>query len=163
MASSTTPYDITSYTPRDLIRDIVSNDPDPETVPEAVRIPITEVNEENLMKLIQAKEDLICKALGLPYITITFDSNGVEFPWFYNTDEAETRAITHFIKALCKLSVEAKRVSMTAKPINNDKYAFRCFLLRLGFIGSEYKEERKILLKNLSGSPAFKNRGTKNA
>ena len=42
------------------------------------------------------------------------------------------------------------------KEVENDKYAFRCFLLRLGFIGSEYKEERRILLKNLSGSSAFK-------
>lgn len=32
-----------------------------------------------------------------------------------------------------------------------------CFLLRLGFIGEEYKVERKILLKNLTGSSAFKN------
>lgn len=39
------------------------------------------------------------------------------------------------------------------------EYAFRCFLLRLGFIGSEYKKERKILLKNLTGSSAFKNGG----
>ena len=39
-------------------------------------------------------------------------------------------------------------------------YAFRCFLLRLGFIGAEYKTARKILLKNLSGSSAFRNGGT---
>ena len=43
---------------------------------------------------------------------------------------------------------------------DNEKYAFRCFLLRLGFIGAEYKTARKILLKNLSGSSAFKNGGT---
>lgn len=39
---------------------------------------------------------------------------------------------------------------------DNEKYAFRCFLLRLGFIGDEYKADRKVLLKNLSGSSAFK-------
>ena len=38
-----------------------------------------------------------------------------------------------------------------------EKYAFRCFLLRLGFIGNEYKAERKILLKNLSGNSSWKN------
>ena len=42
------------------------------------------------------------------------------------------------------------------KIVDNEKYAFRCFLLRLGFIGTEYKTERKILLRNLSGSSAFK-------
>jgi hypothetical protein len=47
------------------------------------------------------------------------------------------------------------RVSMSAKPVDNEKYAFRCFLLRLGFIGSEYKEERKVLLAPLFGNSAF--------
>ena len=32
----------------------------------------------------------------------------------------------------------------------------RCFLLRLGYIGNDYKADRKILLKRLSGSSAFK-------
>ena len=40
--------------------------------------------------------------------------------------------------------------------MDNEKYAFRCFLLRLGFIGNEYKSQRKILLRNLTGSSAFK-------
>ena len=40
--------------------------------------------------------------------------------------------------------------------MDNEKYAFRCFLLRLGFIGDEHKTSRKILLRNLSGSSAFK-------
>ena len=42
------------------------------------------------------------------------------------------------------------------REVENDKYAFRCFLLRLGFIGDEYKLTRKILLENLEGSAAFK-------
>ena len=47
---------------------------------------------------------------------------------------------------------------ITAKPKENEneKYAFRCFLLRLGFIGDEYKTDRKVLLANLDGSSAFK-------
>jgi len=49
-----------------------------------------------------------------------------------------------------------KRVTAKDKTVDNDKYAFRCFLLRLGFIGAEYKADRKILLKNLTGSSAFK-------
>ena len=53
------------------------------------------------------------------------------------------------------------RITATEKQVDNEKYAFRCFLLRLGFIGDEYKQTRKILLKNLEGSSAFKNGGTK--
>ncbi|MDD7450824.1 MAG: hypothetical protein PUK76_07235 [Treponema sp.] len=62
----------------------------------------------------------------------------------------------HFITALCEMSINQKRINATEKDVDNEKYAFRCFLLRLGFIGEEYKAERKILLKNLSGSSAFK-------
>ena len=38
----------------------------------------------------------------------------------------------------------------------NEKYEFRCFLLRLGFIGDDTKAQRKILMENLAGSAAFK-------
>ena len=40
--------------------------------------------------------------------------------------------------------------------VDNEKYAFRCFLLRLGMIGEEYKAARKVLLRNLTGSSAFR-------
>ena len=83
----------------------------------------------------------------------------VAFPWFAQVDADSSAAYTHFISALCEMSRNAKRVTATEKPVENEKYAFRCFLLRLGFIGSEYKAERKILLKNLTGSSAFKNGG----
>ena len=79
----------------------------------------------------------------------------------------EVKAYTEFISLLCKLSKELKRASSTETPVTNEKYAFRCFLLRLGFIGSEYKKERKILLQNLSGNSSWKNgapeKNTKNS
>ena len=81
----------------------------------------------------------------------------MSFPWFSEMPDAdEVQAYTHLISALCEMSRNAKRVTATEKAVENEKYAFRCFLLRLGFIGAEYKAERKILLKNLSGSSAFK-------
>ena len=40
---------------------------------------------------------------------------------------------------------------------DNEKYAMRTWLLRMGFIGPDFKAARKILLKNLSGSSAFRN------
>lgn len=64
------------------------------------------------------------------------------------------------VSKLCEMARNQSRVNSSEKPIENEKYAFRCFLLRLGFIGAEYKTARKILLKNLSGSSAFRNGGT---
>ena len=48
------------------------------------------------------------------------------------------------------------RITAKEKEVENERYAFRCFLLRLGFIGNDYKVERKVLLRNLAGSAAFK-------
>lgn len=56
-----------------------------------------------------------------------------------------------------------KRITAKEKPTDNDKYAFRCFLLRLGFIGTEFKDERKVLLRSLSGNSAFKSGARKEA
>ena len=79
------------------------------------------------------------------------------FPWFSGEPTAdEVKAYTHFVSALCEMARNAKRVTAKEKETDNEKYAFRCFLLRLGFIGDAYKTERKILLRNLSGSSAFK-------
>ena len=69
----------------------------------------------------------------------------------------EVKAYTHFIAKLCEMAQNQKRITSKEKEADNDKYAFRCFLLRLGFIGEEFKAERKILLSKLTGSSAFKN------
>ena len=65
-------------------------------------------------------------------------------------------AYADFISKLCEMARKQKRVVAKAKEVDNHKYAFRCFLLRLGLIGDEYKTSRKILLQNLSGNAAFK-------
>lgn len=130
-----------------------------ETKGLTVVIPFDQVQVGNLIKLLEAKGNLIRKALGVADIRIEMQEGQVAFPWFGQVEGDEAAAYTHFISALCRMSKNAKRVTATEKKVENEKYAFRCFLLRLGFIGSEYKKERKILLKNLSGSSAFKDGG----
>ena len=127
-----------------------------ENVGLTVAIPIDCTAVGNLKKLLEAKGNLIKKALGIDSLPIEVKEEAVEFPWCETVSPEETAAYTHFISALCELSKNAKRVTAKEKEVDNEKYAFRCFLLRLGFIGTEYKAERKILLRNLSGSAAFK-------
>ena len=121
-----------------------------------VAIPMDGTAVGNLKKLLEAKGNLIKKALNIDSLPIEVKEETVEFPWFETADADETAAYTHFISALCELSKNAKRVTAKEKEVDNEKYAFRCFLLRLGFIGTEYKAERKSLLRNHSGSAAFK-------
>lgn len=138
--------------------------PQNKTVGLMVEIPLDKVAVGNLTKLLDAKGGLIKKALGVDTLPIEIQEDRVAFPWFPELPDADSvKAYTHFISALCEMSKNAKRVTVTEKAVDNEKYAFRCFLLRLGFIGSEYKTERKILLKNLTGSSAFKNGGTGHA
>lgn len=114
----------------------------------------------NLHSLIAAKGRLIRKALGVDLLPVQVEADTVSFPWFSGeiTGE-EAKAYTHLIGALCDMARNQKRITAREKDTDNDKYAFRCVLLRLGFIGAEYKEERKILLRNLTGSSAFKSGG----
>ena len=124
-----------------------------------VEIPLNKVNIVNLTKMLEAKGNLIKKALDISSTQIEVKEDRVAFPWFSEVDADEAKAYTHFIAALCEMSRNAKRVTATEKEVDNEKYAFRCFLLRLGFIGSAFKTERKTLLKNLTGSSAFRNGG----
>ena len=112
----------------------------------------------NLHSLIAAKGRLIRKALGIALLPVQVEAETVSFPWFEgrNLDADEVKTYTHLIAAICDMARNQKRITAKEKVTDNDKYAFRCFLLRLGFIGAEFKDERKILLRDLSGNSAFK-------
>jgi len=129
-----------------------------ESINLTITLPLESVAVGNLTKLLDAKGSLIKKALGVDDLGFEINEEGrtICFPWFGEVSIDEAMAYTHFVNALCKMTKEAKRVTAKEKNVDNEKYAFRCFLLRLGFIGTEYKAERKILLRNLSGSSAFK-------
>ena len=117
----------------------------------------TDSNLENLKAIITSKGSLIKKALGVADLPLEITDTKVSFPWFPATPTPdEMNAYDTFICKLCEMARNQKRVNAAEKPTDNDKYAFRCFLLRLGFIGNEYKTARKILLRNLAGSSAFR-------
>lgn len=121
-----------------------------------VTIPFTKVNVENLTSLLEAKGNLIKDALGIADLRFEMNEDSISFPWFSKTTPEETMTYTKFIAAICEMTMKQKRITAKPKENENEKYAFRCFLLRLGFIGDEYKADRKLLLSKLSGSSAFK-------
>ena len=121
-----------------------------------IEMPADRVNTENLQKLLDAKGALIRKALGIDSLAFEIHEDRVSFPWFVDPTPDHALAYTQFIAAICKMSTEQKRITARVREVDNEKYAFRCFLLRLGFIGEEFKQSRKILLSNLDGSSAFK-------
>lgn len=126
----------------------------------AVFIEYEKISPETLAKLeqiVSGKATLLRKALGDSPLSIVNTPKGYAFPWFQiESDEESQRAYATLIEKLIEFARERTRVTASDKETDNPKYAFRCFLLRLGFIGAEYKRERAILLRNLEGNGAFK-------
>ena len=71
----------------------------------------------NLTKLLDAKGNLIKKALGITDLRMELLDDRVAFPWFDQVDVDSAAAYTHFISALCKMSRNAKRVTVTEKTV----------------------------------------------
>ena len=140
---------------------------DEEPVSLSISMPkdsFTDAALENLDHLLEGKGTLIKKAFGIEEATYTLDENKVTFNWLQGEITPEkAKAARDFIGKLCEMARTQKRVTAKAKAVDNEKYAFRCFLLRLGLIGAEYKATRKILMANLSGNASFKSGHKKEA
>lgn len=126
-----------------------------------IEMPLEGFTEEslcNLDKLIASKAKLIKKAIGGETLPVERTETTLQFPWFkLPADSEEVAAYSRFVGALCAAAKEQKRVTAREKEVDNEKFAFRVFLIRLGFVGDEYKSARRILLRSLSGNSAFKN------
>lgn len=138
-----------------------SDVPDPDSL--TIKMPLTGFTPEkldNLAKLVSNKSALIKKAIGTDELPIIVTDDKISFPWFrFELDPDEIGAYTHFVTKLCEYAKGKRTKDIEPKAVENYKYAMRTFLLKLGFIGPEYKGMRKILLKNLSGSSAYRNGG----
>ena len=117
----------------------------------------TETALKNLDALLASKGKLIQKAFNIEKAAYTLTEETIKFAWFHGKIAEDTvRAYTDFISKLCEMAQKQKRAVAKEKAVENEKYAFRCFLLRLGMIGDDYKTSRRILLQDLTGSSAFK-------
>jgi len=125
-----------------------------------IELPLKDTTEaaiDNLRRMVDSKATLIKKALGADSLEIEITEERIRFPWFDRIPEPEVISATaYFLGHMLGAAKSHKRVTAKEKETDNEKYAFRCFLLRLGFIGDEFKETRRTLLRNLTGSAAFR-------
>ena len=113
---------------------------------------------DNLCRLVASKESLIKKAIGVDALPIILGAETIDFPWVPEGAQSnEIMAYAQLVSKLCDMAKTQQRVLAVEHPVENEKYAFRCFLLRLGFIGEEYSETRRILMRNLEGNGSHKN------
>ncbi len=128
-----------------------------------ISIPKEKLDEQtlaNLDRILENKGTLIRHALLTDSLEYTVTESEVQFPWFTLEQPEDADAYSRFLTALIDMAKNQKRINNKPDTSNNEKYAFRCFLLRLGFIGTEFKSVRNVLLRNLTGSSAFRNGGT---
>lgn len=125
-----------------------------------VEMPRAGFSEEaygNLQKIIASKAALLKKAIGTDTLEVETSEEKLVFPWFtLHGLDGEADAYTRLIAALYNMAKNQKRVTAKERDIQNDKFTMRLFLIRLGFIGEEYKAARKILLRNLTGNSSWK-------
>ena len=109
--------------------------------------------------LLASKGALIAKALGIPATPMNLNAveETVEFAWFEQLPDAEViEAASVLLQLMIEHAKTSTRISPKPPEPGNDKYAMRCWLLRLGMIGEGYKNARRVLLANLEGNAAWK-------
>ena len=88
----------------------------------------------------------------------TFTKGTVEFRLFNSTTHAgEVKAYIQFCLAVSHQALTQKKASARKTVTDNEKYAFRCWMLRLGLSGDEFKTCRLHFLKHLEGNSAWRN------
>ncbi len=87
-----------------------------------------------------------------------FQNKGVEFRCFNSSmHSGKIKAYIQFSLAISAQAINQKFSSSKPIQTDNDKYTFRCWLLRMGLIGDEFKTCRHHLLAHLSGNSAWRN------
>lgn len=124
-----------------------------------VQMPRDSLDERTLnriRRILENKGELFKAAFQSDSLEIEVTEKSVDFPWFTIEQDGDADAYCTFISMLCEFAKNLNRINSKPDTSDNPKYAMRCFLLRLGMIGADYKPVRKVLLRRLTGSSAFR-------
>ena len=96
----------------------------------------------------------------------TFTKGTIEFRLFQFDEPAngkqnglhagQLKAMIQLCLAMSQLAKQIRFASPKPQQTENEAYAFRCWMLRLGFIGEEFKTAREFYLENMSGNSAWR-------
>ena len=113
----------------------------------------------NLQQICENKATLFKAAFQTDTLDIISSDEKVEFPWFKVEQDGDADAYCTFISMLCEFAKNQSRINRKPDTSDNPKYTMRCFLIRLGMVGAEFKTARKAILRNLMGNSAFRKVG----
>jgi hypothetical protein len=116
------------------------------------------VNDEEVKTLEHFKQAMVRVGTEkCPGIGFDFDENTITFKFSISIeDSAKVDACTKLAVLICKSAMEQKHASYKPSAEDNLKFTMRTWLIRLGFVGEEYKGARKALLQSLEGNGAFR-------
>ena len=135
---------------------------EPESTKLTVQMPadfFTEHTLSNLRQICKNKATLFKAAFQTDSLDIIPSDEKVEFPWFKVEQDGDADACCTFISMLCEFAKNQSRINRKPDTSDNPKYTMRCFLIRLGMVGAEFKTARKVILRNLTGNSAFRKVG----
>ena len=111
----------------------------------------------NIQNIVDSKQTVLKKALGVTDLPIEIREDVLAFPWFtLHGLPGEAEAYRKLVGAIIEQAKDRKRTKSEELTNGNENYVMRLFLIRLGFIGEDYKAARKLLLRNLSGNSSWK-------
>ena len=113
----------------------------------------------NLQQICENKATLFKAAFQTDTLDIISSDEKVEFPWFKVEQDGDADACCTFISMLCEFAKNQSRINRKPDTSDNPKYTMRCFLIRLGMVGAEFKTARKVILRNLTGNSAYRKVG----
>ena len=113
----------------------------------------------NLQQICENKATLFKAAFQTDSLDIIPSDEKVEFPWFKVEQDGDADACCTFISMLCEFAKNQGRINRKPDTSDNPKYTMRCFLIRLGMVGAEFKTARKVILRDLTGNSAFRKVG----
>lgn len=135
---------------------------EPESTKLTVQMPADFFDEHtlgNLQQICENKDTLFKAAFQTDSLDIISSDEKVEFPWFKVEQDGDADAYCTFISMLCEFAKNQGRINRKPDTSDNPKYTMRCFLIRLGMVGAEFKTARKAILRNLTGNSAFRKVG----
>ena len=119
---------------------------------------ITELNKVNIQTIEEFRSEIARnQEIGCNGIEFDFTDNTITFKLVKTLQESDKlEAYTQFISLLSQSAKGLKHASPKPTATDNYRFTMRTWLIRLGFVGNEYKKARRLLLENLEGNGAFR-------